>query len=129
MWVGGVAKSATRGPEPVPAAAPEPGRKPAQPASDGSGPKPTTPPCPAPAAASARPPVRRTTTTTGAGRQITRNDHRSYQNLAEDQRSPLRRSRHVPALTCSQALRPPTTTSRRYPASAGPPPSPRRPVF
>ncbi len=30
MWVGGV-WMATRGPEPVPAAAPEPGRKPAQP--------------------------------------------------------------------------------------------------
>jgi len=42
MWVGGVAKSATRGPGSDPAAAPKPGLKPAQPASDGFGPKPTT---------------------------------------------------------------------------------------
>src|SRR5919202_4176116 len=86
MWVGGVWMAA-RGPDPAPAAAPEPGRKPAQPASDGSGPKPTSPTMPC-SSGSKRPAPCETYHHNNRRRptdhpQITRNDHRSYQNLAE----------------------------------------------
>ena len=87
---------ATRGPGPVPAAAPEPGLTPTQPASDGSGPKPTTSTMPQASGSKRTAPCetyhhndRRRPTDHSP---TTRDDHRPHQNFAKDQRSPLRRS-------------------------------------